>query len=142
MRNQRVLTINATSRANSRTLQLVGNQQLVVERNPNSNVLKIVGKDGQVTLSVHITPAGPVLHFGGAGLMIQADGPLAIDAEQVAIHGRKGVIISSDGDTRICVDGDLTMNARAQNISAALGNVNINANDDVRLDGERIMMNC
>jgi hypothetical protein len=32
--------------------------------------------------------------------------------------------------------------ARIQNITAELGNVNLQANDDVKIDGERILMNC
>jgi hypothetical protein len=39
-------------------------------------------------------------------------------------------------------DGDLKTEARIQEIRARLGNVNVSANDDVRIDGERVMVNC
>jgi hypothetical protein len=124
------------------TLPLVGRQQLVIERGRDRNVLKVVGSDGSVKLSVHITPAGPVLRFEGSGLMIETAGDLAIAAEQVSIHGREGVVITSGKDAHICVEGDLSLRAAAQNITAELGDVNVRANDDVMLDGERIRMNC
>jgi hypothetical protein len=90
---------------------------------------------------VAITADGPVLRFEG-GLALQTDGPLAIDAEQVTLHGRQGVAISSGGDAWIQVEGDLHSNARIQNITADLGNVNVKANDDVKINGERVKVNC
>jgi hypothetical protein len=38
--------------------------------------------------------------------------------------------------------GDIHSEACSQKITAHLGNVDIKANDDVTLDGERIRMNC
>jgi hypothetical protein len=128
--------------ADGLALDLIGRHQLILERGPDQDMLQLLGADGNVKLSLCITPAGPVLRFEGGGLTIQSVGALAIDAEHVTIRGRKGVVISSDGDARICVEGDLSTRARAQDISAELGDINIHANDDVKLDGERIRMNC
>jgi hypothetical protein len=124
------------------TLRLAGNQLLVLERGPSEGLLKIVNPSGQISLSVHITAAGPVLRFEGPGLVIQAAGALAIDAEYVGIRGREGVAISSGGDATVQVAGDLDMQARAHRISALLGDVSVQANDDVRMNGERVLMNC
>ena len=124
------------------SLELAGNQRLLVERVEGQNFLKIVGADGLVRLSIHISPAGPILRLEGPGLLIQADGPLAIDAEQVSIHAREGLSLSSGADAEICAAGNLTTQANAQIITAHLGNVSLSANDDVTLNGERIRMNC
>jgi hypothetical protein len=102
----------------------------------------IVGSDGRVQLSITLTADGPVLRLEGTGLKIQTAGTLALDAEQIALHGRRGVAISSGGDASITVAGDLEARARIHNIVAELGNVNVRANDDVKLNGERVMMNC
>ena len=74
--------------------------------------------------------------------MIQASGLLAIEGEQVAIHGRDGVSITSGGDAQVLVKGDLNTEARIQNVTATRGNVNVKANDDVKLLAERIRLNC
>lgn len=124
------------------TVALVGGQQLVVERLPAANVLKLLSADGQLTLSIRVTPAGPVLHLEGAGLMIQTDGDLAVSAGRVAIHGRDGVAISTGGDVHLHAVGDLHSTARIQNLTADLGNVNLKANDDVKINGERVLVNC
>lgn len=84
---------------------------------------------------------GLALNTGG-DLDIRAAGNLAIDAKSVAINGREKLAHTSNGDVEIQADGVLHSEARAQEIVADLGNVNIKANDDVTLDGERIRMNC
>lgn len=126
----------------TQTLELVGNQKLLVESTSAENVLNVVGADGHVKLSLHVTPSGPVLRFEGAGLIIESSGALAINAQSVVIQGREGVALISGGDAEIRVAGDLTSEARIHNVTANLGNVNIKANDDVKLNGERVMMNC
>jgi hypothetical protein len=134
--------MSATTQLCVQTVPLVAGQHLLIEQLPERNLLQIVGPDGQARFSLEITRDGPVLRFDRGGLTIRAAGPLAIDAEAVAIHGREGVAITSGGDALIAARGDLESRARIQNLTAVLGNVNIRANDDVKLDGERIRMNC
>ena len=124
------------------TMDLIGGQRLLIEHCENEHVLKILGSDQQVTLSIQITSAGPVLNLHQAGLILRSDGDFAVDARHVTLHGREGVTLTSDGGVKVCAAGDLESRARIQNVTAELGNVNIRANDDVKLNGERIMMNC
>lgn len=123
-------------------VDLRGDQQLVIDQGLKEDRLIITSANGKVSITITITDSGPVLHLEGAGLMIRADGDLAINARSLAIHGRDGIALTSGGDAHICVQGDLTTQARIQNITAELGNVNVQANDDVVIDGERILMNC
>ncbi|HYT93458.1 MAG TPA: hypothetical protein VEL76_32370 [Gemmataceae bacterium] len=125
----------------TQTLSLAHECTLVVARQPAGDVLRIVGPDGRNSLTILLTPAGPVLQFDGS-LMLQASGELALSAGRLALHGREGIAITSDGDVTVQTPGDLSTTARIQNITAELGNVNIKANDDVRMNGERIKMNC
>lgn len=121
--------------------ELVGGQRLVVERGGEADLVTLVAPGGEIAFSLRVTPAGPVLRFE-RGLEIEASGELALTGERVAIRGKRGVSIESEGDAAIEVAGDLTSTARVQNIRARLGNVNVKANDDVRLRGERIRLNC
>ena len=123
-------------------IELIGDHQLLLEKSPLENILQIVAPDGHVSLTIHVSPAGPVLRFEGAGLIVHTSGALAIDAQQVAIRGRDGVAIVSGGDAHISATGDLHTQARTQSISATSGDVNVKANDDVKLKGERIRLNC
>jgi hypothetical protein len=125
-----------------KSVQLVGRQQLVIEHREADDTLQLYGSDGRLTLTLRITPDGPVLLVEGADLAIRATGALAIDAQRVAIRGRDGVVLHSDGDTCVSAAGSLELTAERQQLRATRGDVSVYANDDVVLDGERVRMNC
>jgi uncharacterized protein (DUF2345 family) len=124
------------------SLQLVANQQLVIEEVGGRNLIHLRNSEGRTSLTIEVTSSGPVLRFDGPGLTIESTGALALSAETIALHARDGLSLSSGGDASIHVKGDLETSARVQKIRAALGNVELEANDDVRVVGERILLNC
>ena len=131
----------AVRRGGSLECELVGRQRLRVERGRSDDRVTLVAPDGKITFSLRITPDGPVLRFD-QGLTIETGDSLALVGRRVAIRGAEGVSLESGGDATVEVAGDLTSTARIQNIRARLGNVNLKANDDVRVRGERIRLNC
>jgi hypothetical protein len=131
-----------TAGALVRTLPLQGGHELSLVRATEQDVLCIRSSSGQTVLVIEVTERGPVLRFEGASLAIEARGELSISAETLRLAGRSGLEVQSQGDIRLDTPGDLHATARVHNIRASLGNVNIGANDDVRLNGERVMVNC
>lgn len=93
-------------------------------------------------MAIEITADGPVLHIGGGSLTVRTEGSLSIDADRISIHGREGMELSTGKDLAIKADGHIDTRGHTQSIAAGIGNVDISANDDVTLDGERIKMNC
>jgi uncharacterized protein (DUF2345 family) len=124
------------------SVELARGQRLEVERGPGEDVVRLIAGDGKVTLSIHLTPEGPVLSCEAAALAVRTSGRLSLEAEHIRLHGRAGLELSSGGDVVVSTPGDLHSHARIQNITADLGNVNVKANDDVKLNGERVMVNC
>lgn len=134
-----------TGAAPVQEMQLAGRHSLSVERmadGSEGNLLRLFRKDGQVCLTIEVTEKGPVIKFEGAALTVQAAGDLVVEAERIALAARKELALASGGNLSLHAAGDLTSEARIQTIRAQLGNVNVKANDDVRLDGERVMVNC
>ncbi|MRG96356.1 hypothetical protein [Polyangium spumosum] len=123
------------------SLTLVGGHALTVERNPQNNVLRVVGPNGAVGVSITITPQAITVSLAGADLLLETTGKLAVRADELSLHGERGVSVTTGGDAVLRAEGDLHSEARIQNIQATLGNVNVRANDDVQLDGERIRLN-
>jgi len=132
----------AAARAGERVLALQGGHELALVRAGEQDVLRIRDSGGQIVLTVEVTDRGPVLRFEGASLAIEARGDLSICADTLRLSGRSGLALESQGDVHLDTRGDLHATARVHNIHAALGNVNIRANDDVRLNGERVIVNC
>lgn len=132
----------STSINDQSTTLAVGDHLLVVEAGGAAGqVIRLIGPAGAQALTIELTPQGPRLCLG-SGLTVALAGALTIDAERVAIHGRNGMALSSGGEVQVRAAGDLNASGRITTITADLGDVQVKANDDVRLNGERVMMNC
>lgn len=116
------------------SISLTGDRRLVLRRSDGAEALTLLERDGKVAVTVTITAEGITLSLGGASVEIEVEKSLAIAAQSIALHGRDGVSISTEGT--------LATTARTQAITSTHGNVEVDANDDVKLNGERILLNC
>jgi hypothetical protein len=123
-------------------VSLTGHQQMVLIRNPAGDLVRFLAPNGEVTLSVLLTKEGPVLRFEGASLVLQAAGTLAIEAERLELSGRSGLSLKTGGNLDVQAEGTISSEGRVQNVTATLGDVSVRANDDVKLVGERVRVNC
>jgi hypothetical protein len=124
------------------TVELADRQRLHVIALSGRSELRLMGADGAVRLLIAITPDGPVLRLAGAGVRVEVSGDLTLEARRLALVGREELALSSGGALRVTAAGPASSAARSQEIVADRGDVRVKANDDVRLDGERIRMNC
>jgi hypothetical protein len=122
------------------TLALAHGHSLVVEGGQARNVLQLVDASGAAHLEISIGPEGIHLMVRGAGLSIATTGALAIEADSLSLHGKNGVTLTTDGDARVEAGGRLETVGRSQHIRSARGNVRIQANDDVQIEGERVRL--
>lgn len=127
--------------ASSEVRMVIGTHVLAVQRTQSGGTLKIISTNGSQPLEIEITAAGPILRLR-TGLAVSIEGPLTVGAETVALHGHNRLSLSSDGPIDVQAGGDLSSLAEAHTIKARLGNVTLQANDDVVMLGERIKMNC
>ncbi len=129
------------ARRSVREIGLRLGHRLVIRSEQGEDVVELVGPADGVALSLRVGREGAVLELGGS-LELRATGQLRLDAELLALHGRSGLELTSGGDVVVRTPADLQSEARIQRIRSTLGNVEIEANDDVRIDGERVMVNC
>jgi hypothetical protein len=121
-------------------IDLPGGQSLLIHTDGDDSVIRIESY-GVTVLSIRVTAQGAELRFED-GLKMRAEGKLTLDGDQVTIRAREELRLESSGEAHIQVSGDLYTEARVQNIKATLGNINLKANDDVKLTAERILLNC
>ena len=103
----------------------LGAYHLILERTDGGGLLRLVGRDGSQPLELEVTPAGPVLRLR-AGLAIAVDGDLALTGDRLSLHARRALRLTSDGPVDVVSGGDVALQA----------------NDDIKLNGERIQLNC
>lgn len=133
---------NGAAGPDRRNVSLAGDHRLVVDRGTDEDVLQVQGSDGTLHVEVVVTETGTRIRLEGGDVRIHASGRLSLDGESVAIRGRNGVSLRSGADMEVDVAGVIESEAHAQRLIARRGDTTIYANDDVRLDGERIKMNC
>lgn len=119
----------------------IGDHVLVVERSAEGGVLKLVAADGNLPIEIVITKGGAVLRLG-RGLTVSLAGALTLQVESLAVNARAGIALDSGGPLELKAAGDVLSSGDGQTIIARKGNVDVTANDDVTLHGERIKMNC
>jgi hypothetical protein len=102
-----------------------GRQIEAAEIEGGAELVRIRGKDGGVVLSVELTDRGPILRFEGAALELVAPRSLDIACGELNIEAREGARISG----------------KKVEIEARQGTATVRANDDVRVEGERVLLN-
>ncbi|HYH97240.1 hypothetical protein [Hyalangium sp.] len=120
---------------------LVGARQLQLRRGSGEDVVEILEPAGTRAITLTVNADTIVISVEGGSVVLRTAGSLRLEAEQLDLHGRRGVNITSEGDARIAVAGNVSLHGRAQELVAHRGSVSVTASDDVKLDGERIMLN-
>ena len=132
----------------ARELDLASGRRVTVEED-GQDQLTVRGPEGDVELRVRFTATGPVLTFAAAALDLKTPGRLDLECGSLRVRSRHGVEIEAGGDLVQNVEGQhvlraeggSTVEAHAVEIRSRKGDVRVQANDDVRIEGERVLLN-
>lgn len=121
------------------TLALPSGYAVDVRTAPEELVVRAPG--GQICLRVHLTPEGPQVEIDAGSIALRSKGEISLSGSRVVLEGRDGIALRSGADLAIEAEGALRTTAFEQVIEATGGDIHVDANDDVRVDGERIRLN-
>lgn len=120
-------------------IALPSGQRLSIQKQGRESVLTIHSA-GRTLVSLRINEQGAEVLLAD-GCAIRSSGDMSLEADVLTLKARKHLQLQSDGDTELLTKGDLHSEARIQTLKSTLGNVNIKANDDVKMRAERICLN-
>jgi len=120
-------------------LVLNAHQTLSISQDAGGTLLKVQAS-GETLVCLRITAEGAEVLLSD-GCAIRSSGNMSLEADDLTLKARKQLSLESDGDARLNAKGDFSSTARIQNLRSTLGNVNIKANDDVKVRAERICLN-
>lgn len=123
------------------TIALRGGYVAEAEGSSEATVLHVRAPTGRAILTMHLTAEGPVLELEGVSLSIATQGDLKLSADRLTITTRGDAEIACGGNLTLRAEGDLHAEGADHAIVATKGDVSLRANDDVRIDGERIALN-
>ncbi|MEO6933250.1 MAG: hypothetical protein ABI151_16580 [Chitinophagaceae bacterium] len=112
--------------------------------------IQLLDKNKTAQLTITVKPEGLSIQINAIELNINAIDQLNLSGKKISLSASEELVMKSAGDLIHQIDGDFTLDiggtnynrAKIQKMTAELGNVEIKANDDVRLDGERVLFNC
>ncbi len=115
-----------------------------------SGELKLVSKQRITQLVIRIKDEGLEVDIDATQLNIHATEELTLSSKRVNVAASEHLNIETPGNLVMDVGKDCLTQvagtnknvAQTQRIVADLGNVELKANDDIRLDGERVLLNC
>ena len=112
-------------------------------------LLHLEAPDGRVCLTISLRPGGPAVELCAASLRVATTGELSLDCETLRVNARDrielvsgaDIALDAGGNVTTRADGEIATEADGQQHRARLGSVELVANDDVSLLGERVRLN-
>jgi len=126
----------------AREIPLAGQYRLIVRQTDGGSSVRLVAPDASAPLSIDITPTGLRVHLAAPSVSLETAGDLSLSADHLTLRGRRGLILESEENLELAAGHELRSRAKAQIIRAEQGEIDIKATDDVRVAGERVMVNC
>jgi hypothetical protein len=124
-------------------LELAGAHRILLTQGAAGDELKIWSTASeQPLLVVSVSEAGVAVRVCGATVTIEATELLKLEAKRLVLSALEELSLQSAGTANIAIAGDLAVTAAAQTLTATEGEIHAQANDDIRLDGERVLLNC
>ncbi|UQA54607.1 hypothetical protein [Polyangium aurulentum] len=131
------------------TMTLPSGRSIEAASEGGDDTLRILAPGGTCVLTVQLTAEGPVLRFEGASLQIAAAKRLELSCEELSVRASGGAAIDVGGDleervggsAKRAVRGTAATTATRVDLEATPGGIDLRANDDVRIQGERVMLN-
>jgi lipopolysaccharide assembly outer membrane protein LptD (OstA) len=129
-------------------IQFAKGNTLVVDESRNE--LRLLDGKQNLQLTIRINDAGLELDVNAQKLNIHAEKELNISADKINIAAANQLNLHSAGNMVQRVEKDFLTEttgthknvAKVQKLTASLGNVELKANDNIKLDGERVLLNC
>ena len=115
-----------------RSLTLRSGYALVADE-AGPDTVELRAPDGRVCLKITLSPEGPQVELSAAALSLVTRGDVAVDCERFRVNARDEVSLAAGGA--------LETTAFSQRHESLRGDLALVANDDVTLDGERILLN-
>jgi len=109
----------------SQTFDLQNSRTITVTPAEDHDLIEIHGNGGQVELRVKLTPEGPILQMESIRLSLKSSEAVSVECKTFEVRATDGVDVHSDSGMQLSGQAD----------------VRVNANGDVIVTGEKILLN-
>ena len=140
--------VNTVDEKSSSRIKLSYGNSLIIDNITNEVV--VLTSRNEIQLRIQSTKDGLIVNLSAEKLQIQAAEEINFTSKKISIEATEQIKIKSRGnlisevgkDALTEVGGTNKSKAAIQKIAASLGNIELKANDYVKLDGESVLLNC
>lgn len=111
-----------------------------VDEQPGTVVVRAA--DGTPRLTLRISAGEILLDCVQGATRLRIAGALTVEADSVALTAAHDMSLRCGGDLTLAAGGRIDAVAEALGLEATRGDACLTANDDVRIEGERVRMNA
>jgi hypothetical protein len=111
-------------------------------------LVTVTAPDGRLCLSIALGAEGPVVEVHAQALRFASQGLLRLDCDRLEINAARETVLRTGalvqdvvGEVRTRAGGVVDAEAHSHRLRSRLGDIQLCANDDVSLDGERVLLN-
>jgi len=124
--------------------------RLAIHNKNECDIVSVRNAEGLTLFTIEVSDQGASLNIEAENINLVAAKKLNLSAADINITSNKELHITSEGNLFQQVKGNKTIKTHGENfetakshhIKAFLGDVKLSANDDVKLNGERVKLNC
>ncbi|RYF34497.1 MAG: hypothetical protein EOO26_04360 [Comamonadaceae bacterium] len=98
--------------------------------------------DGTPRMTLTISQGEILLDCVSGATRLRIAGALTVDADRVELSATNDMALRCGGDLTLAAGGRIDAVAERVSLEATRGDASITANDDVRIEGERVRMNA
>lgn len=126
-----------------------GHSLAILEKN-DCDIVQVRNAQGITLFTIEVNNTGTSLNIEAENINLEAKNKLNLSAKELNIRASKELYVKSEGNLSQYVKGNKTIETQGENIETAktqyikayLGDVRLKANDDIKLNGERVKLNC
>jgi len=122
-------------------LPLKSGYSIEANKSNEPDFLQIKAPDGTICLNIKVSSQGPQVELQAASLSIKTKDNLSLNCKNFDISTHNNINLHSGGDVSLTAKGVIKSQGFSQELRAAKGNISAYANDDIDINGERILLN-
>ncbi|PRQ09742.1 hypothetical protein ENSA7_04970 [Enhygromyxa salina] len=127
---------SSTEPAMEKLVKLDEGHELQLLARGDRALLRVVDPSNSIGLELEIlvTPTGPTVRLRANAVELESATELAMRCDNLRINARSDILLSAGGRARV--------DAHSVDVQARVGAALIQANDDVQILGEQVLLNC
>jgi hypothetical protein len=139
--SEQVALLGSNPSTQFESIRLTDGGSLKIASEGAQDTLTLLAADGQVRLVLSVSARNLQIQSSDTGAVLSLSGAITLEADSVRVVAKEHLALRSHGSLSVEAENELSLKAGSVVIAATRTDAVLRANDDVRIEAERIRMN-